>query len=172
MSKKNGIVPDVYENTNNLQDILANNDVNFKERGACADNILSGVLEETLLSKYFFSTENILNLQKMMRYYFFKKYKVVIDEQSNNILLTIMRGIFLKYSNSGATTIPQIQIEIQKLNSLVTEYNLQKIYSNYEMHNKYMSDIQNLPDPLPLPVNNFKKNTTFDLSADNDLSTN
>ena len=71
MSKKNGIIPDVYENTNNLQDILANNDVNFKERGACADNILSGVLEETLLSKYFFSTENILNLQKMMRYYYF-----------------------------------------------------------------------------------------------------
>ena len=168
MSNKNGIIPDIHENSNNLQHIMVNNDVNFK-KDAC-DNILSGILEETLLSKYFFGVENILNLQKMMRYYFFKQYQVIIDDQSNNILLTIMRGIFLKYSNSGATTISEIKTEIQKLNSLVTEYNLQKIYSNYEMHNKYMNDIENLPEPLSLPMVTDKKNTTYDLSANNDIN--
>ena len=58
-----------------------------------------------------------MNIQKLIRYEFFQEKNDYIDYQSNIELLTIMRGIFLKYSNSGATTIPQIKTEIQKLNS-------------------------------------------------------
>ena len=42
----------------------------------CADDILSGVLEETLLSKYF-SDDNVMNIQKIIRYEFFKEKKVI-----------------------------------------------------------------------------------------------
>jgi len=172
MSKKNGIIPDVYENTNNLQDILANNDVNFKERGACADNILSGVLEETYLSKYFFSDDNVMNIQKLLRYEFYKKKNAKIDYQSNTILLTIMRGIYLKYSNSAARSLDEIKEQIQKLNDMVVQYGLGKIYSNYDMHNKYLSDMSTLPSLMDHPQSNYTNNTTYDLSERNNMNPN
>ena len=39
-----------------------------------------------------------MNIQKLIRYEFFQEKNDYIDFQSNIELLTIMRGIFLKYS--------------------------------------------------------------------------
>ena len=135
INKNNGLFPDIYKRDDNLDQVMVNNDIILTPGRTvhCADDILSGVLEETLLSKYFFSDDNINNIQKLIRYEFHKEKNDLIDNQSNIILLTIMRGIFLKYSNSVDRTLEKIKIQIQRLNGLVVQYSLGKIFSNYDM---------------------------------------
>jgi len=169
-----GLMPDIYEYDGNMDNILVSNDIKITPGSrsmGCADDILSGVLEETLLSKYFFSDENVMNIQKLIRYEFYKEKNKKIDYQSNIILLTIMRGIFLKYSNSADKTLERIKLQIQKLNGLVVQYSLSKIYSNYDMHLHYMNDKSKLPLPMDIPKSNEgRMNTTYDLSERNDMS--
>ena len=132
-------------------------------------NSLKGILDETLLSNTFFSTGNVQNIQNMIRYYFFQEKNQVISEQSNNELLTIMRGIFLKYSNSAANTMDEIKKEVQELNKVVTEYALKQIYINYDNYNRYIDDLEKLPTPMDLPKVPDKNNYTYDLSRRNDM---
>ena len=101
INKDNGLIPDIYQHNGNVDHVMVNNDIQLEKGKSmnCAEDILSGVLEETLLSKYFFSDDNVMNIQKLIRYEFFKEKNDKIDYQSNIILLTIMRGIYLKYSN-------------------------------------------------------------------------
>lgn len=172
INKMNGLFPDIYKRHDNLDQVMVNNDIILTPGKTmnCADDILSGVLEETLLSKYFFSDDNINNIQKLIRYEFHKEKNDLIDNQSNIILLTIMRGIFLKYSNSADKTLELIKIQIQRLNSLVVQYSLGKIYSNYDMHKKYLSDISEMPNLMDLPQYHNKASYTFDLTDRNNMS--
>ena len=170
--KNNGLMPDIYERHDNLDHIMVNNDIVLTPGKTihCADDILSGVLEETLMSKYFFSDDNINNIQKLIRYEFHKEKNDLIDNQSNIILLTIMRGIFLKYSNSVDKTLEKIKTQIQKLNGLVVQYSLGKIYSNYDMYKKYLSDISEMPNLMDLPQYHNRTSSTFDLTHRNNMS--
>ena len=168
-----GLMPDIYEYDDNMDNILVENDIKITPGSrsmGCADNILSGVLEETLLSKYFFSDDNVMNIQKIIRYEFFKEKNDKIDYQSNITLLTIMRGIYLKYSNSVDKTLEKIKIQIQRLNGLVVQYSLGKIFNNYEMHKKYLSDISDMPNLMDLPQYHNKSSYTFDLTDRNNMS--
>jgi hypothetical protein len=168
-----GLMPDIYEYDDNMDNILVENDIKITPGSrsmGCADNILSGVLEETLLSKYFFSDDNVMNIQKIIRYEFFKEKNDKIDYQSNITLLTIMRGIYLKYSNSVDKTLEKIKIQIQKLNGMVVQYSLSKIYSNYEMYQHYLKDTSRLPLPMDIPKSVERNNYTYDTSERNDMS--
>tara|TARA_B100000035_G_scaffold154969_1_gene132005 strand:+ start:88 stop:672 length:585 start_codon:yes stop_codon:yes gene_type:complete len=170
-----GLMPDIYEYDGNMDNILLSNDIKITPGSrsmGCADDILSGVLEETLLSKYFFSDENVMNIQKIIRYEFFQEKKDKIDFQSNIILLTIMRGIYLKYSNSADKTLEKIKTQIQKLNGLVVQYSLSKIYSNYDMYQHYLNDSRQLPLPMEIPKESFTNNYTYDLTERNNMSGN
>ena len=168
---KNGLISDIFVKEDNLDHIMINNDMELTPGKSinCADNILSGVLEETLLSKYFFSDDNVKNIQKMMRFYFFKEKGKVISDQNNLILITIMRGIYLKYSNSASKSLEDIGAQIKKLNKMVTEFGLQKMYSNFDMYHKYLNDIERRPDPLDLPSNTNQRNWTYDISSRNNM---
>ena len=168
-----GLMPDIYEYDGNMDNILVSNDIKITPGSrsmGCADDILSGVLEETLLSKYFFSDDNVMNIQKLIRYEFFKEKNDKIDYQSNITLLTIMRGIYLKYSNSADKTLERIKLQIQKLNGLVVQYSLGKIYSNYDMYQHYLNDKSRLPLPIEIPKVDYINKGTYDLSERNDMS--
>jgi hypothetical protein len=130
---------------------------------------LKGILDESLLSNTFFSVDNIQNIQNMIRYYFYQEKNEVISEQSNNELLTIMRGIYLKYSNSAANTMDEIKSEVLELNKVVTEFSLKQIYINYDNYNRYLNDLEKLPTPLDLPKMPEKNNYTYNLSRGEDL---
>tara|TARA_Y100000389_G_C17305626_1_gene435236 strand:- start:308 stop:898 length:591 start_codon:yes stop_codon:yes gene_type:complete len=171
-NNNNGLMPDIYMKKSNLDNVMVTNDIQLTPGKTvhCADNILSGVLEETYLSKYFFSDDNVLNIQKLIRYEFFKEKNQKIDYQSNITLLTIMRGIYLKYSNSSARSLEEIRSQIQKLNGMVVQYSLSKIYSNYDMYNKYLSDMNHMPNLMDIPKSNYTNNKTFDLSERNNMS--
>ena len=75
MGDGNGLMPDIHQFKDNLEHVMVNNDIQLTPGKSmhCADDILSGVLEETLLSKYFFSDDNIKNIQKLIRYEFYKE---------------------------------------------------------------------------------------------------
>jgi len=168
-----GLMPDIYEYDGSMDNIFVNNDIKIEPGSrsmGCADDILSGVLEETLLSKYFFSDDNVMNIQKLIKYEFHKEKNRKIDNQSNIILLTIMRGIYLKYSNSADKTLERIKLQIQNLNGLVVQYSLGKIFSNYEMHQHYLNDKSRLPLPMEIPEANYKNNYTSDLTSRNNMS--
>ena len=168
-----GLMPDIYEYDGSMDNIFVDNDIKIEPGSrsvGCAGDILSGVLEETLLSKYFFSDDNVMNIQKLIKYEFYKEKNRRIDNQSNIILLTIMRGTYLKYSNSADKTLERIKLQIQKLNGLVVQYSLGKIFSNYEMHQHYLHDTSRLPLPQPIPQANYKNNYTSDLTARNNMS--
>jgi hypothetical protein len=171
-NNNNGLMPDIYMKKSNLDNVMVTNDIQLTPGKTvhCADNILSGVLEETYLSKYFFSDDNVINIQKLIRYEFFKEKNQKIDYQSNITLLTIMRGIYLKYSNSSARSLEEIRSQIQKLNGMVVQYSLSKIYSNYDMYNKYLSDMNHMPNLMDIPKSNYTNNKTFDLSERNNMS--
>ena len=47
---------------------------------------------------------------------------------------------------------------------------LGKIYSNYDMHKKYLSDISDMPNLMDLPQYHNKASYTFDLTDRNNMS--
>ena len=93
----NGLLGDIRnttypENYYNVLDYKNSPDTDSLKNCNTQDS-LKGILDETLLSNTFFSVDNIQNIQNMIRYYFYQEKNEVISEQSNNELLTIMRGI-------------------------------------------------------------------------------
>jgi predicted RNA-binding protein YlxR (DUF448 family) len=170
--KNNGPIGNIKEVVDEKYDNLLNysSSPNTDDLRNCnTQDALKGILDETLLSNTFFSTGNVQNIQNMIRFYFYKEKNVVISEQSNNELLTIMRGIYLKYSNSAANTINEIKSEVRELNKIVTEYSLKQIYINYDNYNKHINDMETLPLPMDLPKMPERNNYTYDLSSTNNM---
>jgi len=170
--KKNGLMGNIKEVVNNkIYDNLFNGySPDTKSLLNCNTQVsLQGILEETLLSNTFFSVDNVKNIQVMIRFYFYKNKSEVISDQSNNELLTIMRGTYLKYSNSAANTLPEIISEVQSLNKIVVEFSLKQIYINYDNYTRYINELEVLPLPMDLPKLPDKKNYTYDLSSVNDM---
>jgi len=173
MWRNNGLLGDIRnaifpENYYNLLD-YKNSPETSSLKDCNTQDALKGILDETLLSNTFFSTGNVQNIQNMIRYYFFQEKNEIISEQNNNELLTIMRGIYLKYSNSAANTLDEIKKEVQEINKVVTEYALKQIYINYDMYNRYINDLESLPQPMDLPLVPDRNNYTYDLSRRNDM---
>ncbi len=173
MWRNNGLLGDIRnteypENYYNLLD-YKNSPETSSLKDCNTQDALKGILDETLLSNTFFSTGNVQNIQNMIRYYFFQEKNEIISEQNNNELLTIMRGIYLKYSNSAANTLDEIKKEVQEINKVVTEYALKQIYINYDMYNRYINDLESLPKLMDLPKVPDRNNYTYDLSKRNDM---
>ena len=164
----NGLLGDIRNTTypENYYNVLdyKNSPETSSLKNCNTQDALKGILDETLLSNTFFSTGNVQNIQNMIRYYFFQEKNEIISEQNNNELLTIMRGIYLKYSNSAANTIDEIKKEVQEINKVVTEYALKQIYINYDNYNRYINDLESLPQPMDLPKAPEKNNYTHDLN--------
>jgi hypothetical protein len=89
----------------------------------------------------FFSKENVQNIQNQIKYQVYKKKKIVIDEQSETDILTIMRGIYLEHSKNRKTDYKK---QIKELNDLVLEYILtgpNNIFSRIDERIAYLRDI-------------------------------
>ena len=113
---------------------------------------------ENKVSSLFFSRHNIDTLQSAIRYSVYKRSqnKHIIDNQSENDLMVVMRSIYLQYSKN----LPYDIIEqVKRLNSMVLDYCVPNILREVNQYHNYTNDISSLPIPLEHAKNMSSKGT-------------
>jgi hypothetical protein len=123
---------------------------------------LTGIWEDTLLSRAFFSKENMQIVQNGIRAGVYRKSggKYVICEQDCDTLRIIMRSIFLQ----NATNSPNnIRDQILELNDLIYDYCIPRIFSEAEGYIIYKHDVSNMYMPMARPNFNDYKHKTLEL---------
>jgi hypothetical protein len=114
-------------------------------------NPLSGIFEDNLLSKVFFSAENVQILQNGIRsgVYEMSEKKFIIAPQNVDTLKIIMRSIYLQYSEHREYDITG---QVERLNNLVLNYCVPTVFSEAVGYQKYRLDQSTLVVPLELPL--------------------
>jgi len=96
------------------------------------------------LSQRFFSEDNIEYLQRRLRDEIRKRTGYVIDRQSDEQLLIVMRYVFMQSArNVGG------QREVQRLDELVLREIVPQVGSGLAQYLAYLKDASTLPTPIP-----------------------
>lgn len=124
---------------------------------------------DSLLTDMFFSQKNIENIQNVIRYLVFKETNEIIDKQSTNELLVIMRAIFFEYSAhpqiiSDDMTEKQKQEllleytkEVNRLNQIVFNNVIPKLVSQLQQYLDYLRDVSEQPKQMERSKNDSIK---------------
>ena len=125
---------------------------------------MQGNWTNTPLSLAFFSSSNQQILQNGLRagVYRMSQGKYVIGQQSEDDLKIVMRGIYLQYSRNSPDNLTG---QIQRLNDLVLNYCVPKIYSEAKGYLTYLRDASTLVIPLSTPVNTVAYDKTLELKS-------
>lgn len=86
----------------------------------------------------FFSERNIQKLQTQMRIIIKEKLDMVIDRQSDQELVQVMRAM---YSMRGNPRPDDVEAEVRRLNAIVLEWCIPQITVNIKAHLGYLRDI-------------------------------
>lgn len=133
--------------------------------GSNTNSLFKNLYGETLLTFLFFSSDNINNIQKLIRMYIFKEMKEIVDNQSNNDLMIIMRSIFLTYSehpmpidDSMSDTeknqlLKSYTIEVNRLNQIVIDTCIPLVASQLQQYLTYLHDASTPLHIMDKPVN-------------------
>lgn len=115
-----------------------------------ADMVRSNV-ELTPLNQAYFSPANVQIVQNKIRREVYDRSggEFLIDPQSVDEIMIVMRAMYLQYCKNLPDQIPQ---QIGELNQMVADWSVPKILAECSMHKTYLHDIQNLPVPLERPV--------------------
>jgi len=116
----------------------------------------------TQLSELFFSKENTVIIQNGIRAGVFNMSngKYIIDNQDNEQLEIIMRGMFLEYSKNNPNNITE---QINILNDKVISYCTDKVYSEAKGYLKYLKDSSTLITPLDYPSMPYTRTKELEL---------
>ena len=147
---------------NNLNGRINVLDSNIKHKSKLFKNIktndccnypeaLTGTLECSMLSKAFFSQENMQIIQNSIRSNVYKQSdnRYIIAQQDPTNLKIIMRAIYLQYTRNNPNDITK---QITNLNNLVVSHCIPKIMGEIESYLKYKNDISTLVVPIDRPV--------------------
>lgn len=123
---------------------------------------MQGNWTNTPLSVAFFSSSNQQILQNGIRagVYRMSQGKYVIGQQSEDDLKIIMRGIYLQYSRNSPDNITG---QIQRLNDLVLNYCVPRVYSEAKGYLTYLKDASTLVIPMSTPINTVAYDKTLEL---------
>ena len=123
-----------------------NSDNRFKNEA------LKGIQTESRLSALFCSKPNMQQIQNRIRYEVWKRSgeKYVIGEQNTLDLEVVMRSIYLQYALNLNCRYKE---QIDRLNQLVIDWCVPKIYIEVQQHMAYLDQIQTQPVPIDLPQN-------------------
>jgi hypothetical protein len=129
-----------------------------------ADDAIRGNVLATPLNQAFFSPANVQILQNKLRRDVYDRSggEFLIDPQSADELMIVMRAMYLQYGKNQPTQIPE---QIATLNEIVADWCVPKIVAEASMHKTYLNDIQKMPVPLEHPVlltRTGSKSATFD----------
>jgi hypothetical protein len=118
-----------------------------KQNMFVSEEAIKNIHTKNELSDLFFSRENIDILHDGIRYLVSKKTcgKFVIDRQSENDLIIVMRSIYLQYGEHKPLGLVE---QVKELNTRVLEYCVPKIIEEIKIYMQYRNDISSLPVPL------------------------
>lgn len=135
-----------------------------------ARTALAGIQEVSTLSYLYFSSENIAEVQKLIRYnvYANTEKKYVIDNQDETELLIVMRGVYLEFSKVYSDP-EKIRKEIKRLDILVVNEILPDLISNLEQYLGYLRDSLNTYTLLDRPENPSIKGKSTELRSVSDV---
>jgi hypothetical protein len=112
---------------------------------------LKGDIENTVLSRAFFSEANVQIIQNGLKAGVFQRStdrELIIPNQNIDVLKTIMRHMFLEHSDFKPDNVTE---QIERLNQIVLDYTVPKVYSEAIGYLKYLEDQSRLVVPLSLP---------------------
>jgi hypothetical protein len=116
-----------------------------------AEDAIRGNMQANDLNQAFFSPANVTIVQNKIRREVYDRSggEFLIDPQSADELMIVMRAMYLQYGKNQPTNITG---QIAELNQLVADWCVPKIIAECSMHKTYLRDIQNLPVPLEHPI--------------------
>jgi hypothetical protein len=116
-----------------------------------ATDAIKGNMLPTPLNQAYFSPANVQIIQNLLRRQVYDRSggEVLIDPQSTDQLLIIMRAMYYQYGRNQPTDIPE---QIAELNQIVADWCVPRILSEASFHRTYLYDVQHLPVPLSHPV--------------------
>ena len=123
-----------------------------------AEDAIRGNVVATPLNQTFFSPANVQIVQNKLRRDVYDRSggEFLIDNQSVDELLIVMRAMYLQY---GKNQPDHIREQIETLNQIVADWCVPKIVAECSMHKTYLHDIQHMPVPLSQPVLLTQKGT-------------
>ena len=124
-------------------------------------NVLAGNIERSKLSDNYFSKNNIELIQNSIRKGVYDKsnQRILIDKQSEDQLVLVMRSMYLQYSKNLDTNIPK---QIEELNNHVLNYCIPSVYNEAVSYLKYKEDASSMHKPIQHPIYSNKTNKTLE----------
>jgi hypothetical protein len=111
-----------------------------------ADDAIRGNMQANTLNQAFFSPANVGIRREV---YDRSGGEFLIDPQSADELMIVMRAMYLQYGKNLPTDVAG---QIAELNQLVADWCVPKIVAECSMHRTYLKDIQQLPVPMAHPI--------------------
>ena len=129
----------------------------------CLETSMRGtMLEDTPLSKLYFSKSNLDYIQTQIIEEVYKNSRYQISRQSDMQAQIIMRSTFLTYAKNDPCN--SVQSQIANLNKIVVNQSVEKIIPEIEQYLGYRRDIAKAPQVMPLSTNvSIKGNKTYSL---------
>lgn len=124
-------------------------------------NSLTGNFERSRLSDNFFSQKNIQIIQNGIRKGVYDKSgsQLLVDNQPEDQVASVMRSMYLQHSKNLETNIPQ---QIQELNNYVLTYCVNNVYNEAVAYIKYKRDASTMHMPMAAPIYSNKTNKTLE----------
>jgi hypothetical protein len=115
--------------------------------------------EENVLSRVYFSPENVQIIQNGLRagVYEMSKHEIVIPPQNMDQLKIIMRSIYFQFAEHRCE---DVKSQVERLNKIVLDEFIPKVYGEAVGYLKYMQDQSSLVVPMELPLHhdrNYKQ---------------
>tara|TARA_Y100000389_G_scaffold134458_1_gene131928 strand:+ start:1286 stop:1786 length:501 start_codon:yes stop_codon:yes gene_type:complete len=125
-------------------------------------NSLTGIFERSQLSDTFFSQQNIKNIQIKLKQGVYQKSNgtLVIDDQSEEVIVSIMKNMYLEHSKNLNTNIAH---QVEELNNYVLNYCIPNVYNEAIAYLKYKEDSSKMHTPMRAPIYSNKTNKTLEM---------
>jgi hypothetical protein len=134
--------------------------ISLKNKSTSYSSALSGNdWEDNLLSRVYFSAENIQIIQNGLRagVYEMSKHEIILPPQNIEQLKIIMRSIYFQFAEHHPE---DIKGQIERLNQIILEEIIPKVYGEAMGYLKYMQDQSSLVVPMDRPIHhdrNYKQ---------------
>jgi hypothetical protein len=158
MAQYNGKInimgPNISTKFSMMDKIPVNTNTNYQ-------NVLTGNFERSRLSDAYFSKQNIQIIQNGIRKGVYDKsqQKILIDNQPEDQIVTVMRSMYLQHSKNLEINITQ---QIEELNAHVLQYCINNIFNEAVAYLKYKEDASTMHRPMQHPIYSNKTNKTLE----------